>query len=311
MEPKALEERLAAFQVQSGVITKGPLCVALAVTRMTAVMSPPYNADDFLTPKDGQVRGLGKGVVQKILADHGIQRVLAEEGGRTSRGSIKIMREYVAFLNELHDDSILNHAEIETWWIERVHVYFASAPLKVKLDSSRSVRSLVVELLDAAFDRQRECPGTMVAGAVLQHLVGAKLECALPDLQVDHSGFSVADAPTGRKGDFLLGDTAIHVTTAPSTGLISKCASNLAENVRPVIVTTAQGAGGAVAHARDAGIHDRIDILEIDQFVATNIYEWSAFSQDKRSVTVKDLVSIYNRIIDECETDPSLKIDIG
>ena len=37
--------------------------------------------------------------IQRILADHGITRVLAEEGGRTSRGSVGLMQKYVEFLN--------------------------------------------------------------------------------------------------------------------------------------------------------------------------------------------------------------------
>ena len=34
------------------------------------------------------MRGLGQSQVQKILARHGIERVLAAEGGRTSRGML-------------------------------------------------------------------------------------------------------------------------------------------------------------------------------------------------------------------------------
>jgi hypothetical protein len=151
----------------------------------------------------------------------------------------------------------------------------------------------------------------MVAGAVIQHLVGAKIVTALPDAKVEHKGFSVADAPAGRKGDFLIGDTAIHVTTAPSEALIRKCCDNLAQNLRPLIITTQIGVGGALALAENADVAERIDILEIEQFIATNVYEWTAFQQTKRSVTVRQLIETYNRIIDECETDPGLKIAMG
>jgi hypothetical protein len=150
----------------------------------------------------------------------------------------------------------------------------------------------------------------MVAGAVMQHLVGAKIERALPEAKIKHEGFSVADAPAGRKGDFLIGDTAIHVTTAPTEALIRKCCDNLAQNLRPLIITTQSGVGGAVALAKNANVAERIDILEIEQFVATNVYEWSTFQQTKRALTVRHLVDTYNRIIDQCETDPSLKITI-
>ena len=145
----------------------------------------------------------------------------------------------------------------------------------------------------------------------MQHLVGAKLELALPEARIEHKGFAVADAPGGRKGDFLIGDTAIHVTTAPTEAVIRKCCDNLNENLRPLIITTQSGAGGAGALARNADVSDRIDILEVEQFVATNVYEWSRFEHTQRPLTVRELVETYNRIIEQSETDPSLKISVG
>lgn len=306
-----LHDKLETFTSQCAIRGKGPLCVMLVMTRKAKESEPPYSSDDYLSPQGGQVAGLGGAAVQAILADHDITRILAEEGGRTSRGSISKMRSYVEFLNELAKDELLNFKEIEDWWIERVREYFAAQPLKLKVDSSRSLRSIVADLIEAAFSRQRECPGTMVAGAVLQHLVGAKLELALPLVEIEHNGFAVADAPGDRKGDFLIGDTAIHVTTVPSEALIRKCSDNLAGNLRPLIITTQAGAGGAAAFAKNADLADRIDILEVEQFVATNVLEWSGFQIARRPITVQDLIECYNRIIEECETDPSLKIVIA
>lgn len=255
--------------------------------------------------------GLGCTAVQAILQDHDIARVLAEEGGRTSRGSISRMRSYLQFLNALHDDGLLDFTAIESWWISRVKAYFASRPFRVKIDPSKSLRSIVAELIEASFARQRECPGAMIAGAVIQHLVGAKLEIALPEALIEHQGFAVADAPGGRKGDFLVGDTAIHVTTAPTESLIRKCCDNLYENLRPLVITTKSGVGGAEALAKNADVGERIDVLDVEQFVATNVYEWSKFEHKGRPLSIRELVRIYNRIIDQSETDPSLKISVG
>lgn len=306
-----LKSRLEAFAFQHEIRGKGPLSLVLVLSRKASEQTSPFSADNFLTPQGGQVAGLGRGAVQAILSGHGIDRVLAEEGGRTSRGSIQKMRAYVDFLNALAEEKLLDFPAIEKWWIDRVREFFRSKPFILKADSSKSIRSIVSDLIDAAFSRQRECPGIMVAGAVMQHLVGAKIETALPALKIKHEGFSVADAPAGRKGDFLIGDTAIHVTTAPTEALIRKCCDNLAQNLRPLIITTQSGVGGAIALAKNADVAERIDVLEIEQFVATNVYEWSAFQQAKRTFTVRQLVDVYNRIIDQCETDPSLKIAMG
>jgi hypothetical protein len=310
MHPNSTELRayLSQFEQNSKIQSKGPLCVVLVVTRHAAKKTFPLNSDDFLTAKKGQVRGLGRSAVQNILQDHGVTRVLAEEGGRTSRGSIERMRAYVQLLNRLESEKLLNFNEIETFWVERVQAFFASQPFKLKLDPSKSLRNIVSDLVESAFTRQKECPGTMVAGAVMQHLVGAKLEIALPEIRIDHAGFSSADAPGGRKGDFLVGDTAIHVTTAPSEALIRKCVENIEQSIRPVIITTQSGFGGAMALAKNWDIEKRIDILEIEQFVATNILEWSEFLENQRPLKVRALIEAYNRIVEKVETDPSLKI---
>jgi len=311
MKKSKLNKSLEKYAIEQKINSKGPLCVMLVITRAAGKQKPPYMPNNFLTPQGGQVAGLGRTAVQTILADHGITRVLAEEGGRTSRGSMKRMRSYLDLLNSLHDRGLFDFAEIERWWVDRVKKYFASKPFTLKIDPSRSLRNIVAELVEAAFTRQRECQGTMIAGAVVQHLVGAKLEIALPKAEIEHKGFSVADAPGGRKGDFLVGDTAIHVTTAPSEALIRKCCDNLNENIRPLIITTQSGAGGAQALAKNADIDDRVDILEVEQFVSTNIYEWSLFENSQRPLRLRDLVKAYNRIIEQAETDPSLKIVVG
>jgi hypothetical protein len=181
-------------------------------------------------------------------------------------------------------------------------------PLKFKLDPSKSLRRTVGELIETAFKRQEECPGTMTAGAVMQHLVGAASD-RTSKCQMEHNGFSVADAPSGRKGDFLVCDSAIHVTTAPTEALIRKCRDNLDKSLRPIIITTESGVGGARALAKNADIEDRIDILEIEQFVATNVYEWSGFAANKRPVSINEH-NAYNAVIDACETDPSLRIAV-
>ena len=184
------------------------------------------------------------------------------------------------------------------------------ASFTLKIDSPKSLQSVVTDLIDSAFERQRKSSGKMIAGAVMKNLVGAKLQIVVPDGKIEHRCFCAADDPCGSKGDFLVGDTAIHVTTAPKEALIRKCCDNLNENLRPVIITTRSGVGGAEALAVNASVADRIDVLEITQFLVTNIHKWSQFELSQRTVSLQKLVGTYNHIVDRCETDPSLKISI-
>ncbi len=146
-----LQEALIAFNKERKFTRKGPLCVALVVTQHARKMGLPLDPDKLLTEKGGQVLGLGKGAVQAVLKRHDITRVLAAEGGRTSRGSIDNMREYVAFLNAQAEMKQVDLDVIEAFWIQRVHEFFSAKPFKIRLDASRSLRTPSVRIIDALF----------------------------------------------------------------------------------------------------------------------------------------------------------------
>ena len=304
-----LATALRDFNKERKFSRKGPLCVALVITQHARKMGLPLDPDKLLTDAGGQVLGLGKGAVQAVLNRHGITRVLAAEGGRTSRGSISNMREYVAFLNGQAAGGALDLDAVEAFWIERVHEFFSAKPFKIRLDASRSLRTLVRDVIAQAEERQRNTPGMQYAGAVLQHLVGAKLDCALGAGNFEHNSFSTSDAQSGRNGDFFIGDVAIHVTTAPGEAVIGRCRDNIDNGHRPIIVTTARGLTVAEGLAENAGLGERIDVFEVEQFVALNLYELGKFAAEGRRVAVGDVVTRYNEIVEEVETDPSLKIE--
>ncbi len=299
---------LKTFDDQHIGLSKGSLSLVLILTRNAKSKAFPLDKAEFVTAKGGQVAGLGGPAVKRILNDHGVERILSTEGGRTSRGNMERMGAYIDVLNDLSAQGRLDLEDAEHYWVERTQAYFDALPFTFKLDPAKSLRACVRDLLAQAVARQREVKGTMYAGAVMQHLVGAKLDYVTKGSAIHH-GFSVADAPSNRSGDFLIGDVAIHVTTAPGEALIRKCQGNLSLGLRPLIVTTEDGVGGAKALSKQAGVDDRLDVIEIEQFIATNVYEWSLFQRDARPTAVQDIIERYNRIVADVESDPSLRIE--
>lgn len=305
-----LTERLHRFAKENQIESKGHLSLALVVTRQAKKRGLPLNPEKMLTRAGGQVMGLGMSAVQSILKDHGLAQVLAKEGGRTSRGNVGRMRKYVAFLNDLHAKGQVDLESVERWWIHRVREFFAGKHFVFHFDSSKSLRAAIKDLFLQAERRQAQLKGSTFVGTMLQHLVGAKLNLLL-DTPVEHHGAAVADEVSGRGGDFLIEDVVIHVTTAPTEALIRKCGQNLSNGLRPLIITTEIGCKVAEGLADQSEISDRLDIFEAEQFLAGNLYEIGKFCLKGRKATAEVLVSEYNKIIDECETNPSLKIDIG
>jgi len=296
---------------QPKFLRRGGLCVALVVTRTARDTRLPLKPESLRTDEGGQVAGLGKAAVQKILSDHGITKVLAEEGGRTSRGSLGLMEDYVEVLNALNKEGQLNLEEAEIWWIEKVRLHFASEGPKFHFDPGKSLRANIEDLLFQAQEVQENSGGTNYVGAMLQHLVGAKLDVILGPGKVKHYGFSVADQSTERKSDFQVNLVAIHVTIYPTEALIRKCVENLKEGLRPLIVTSGEGVDGASYLLRSSGLTDRVDVLDAGQFLTTNVYERSLFHAAEYKVTLTRLLERYNEIVSSCETDPVLHISMG
>ena len=304
-------ETLKRFFDDNQMGAKGALCVGLVVTREAMERGLPIDFESLLTENRGQVRILGKSPVQKILGEHGITRVLAEEGGRTNRGNMGLAEKYLSLLNaeKCSKDELV---QVEAWWIDRVQDFFAGKPLVMKFDSSKSIRSIVHDLVEIAEKRQSQNRGAQVVGAVLQHLVGAKLSLVIPKGEMPQMhGAYVADAVSDRGGDFAYGDAVIHVTSAPGESVVRKCARNIDDGFHPIVITTSRRISVAEGLAESAGIADRLDVWDIEQFLSMNLNEHGLFSQAGRKDMAFKLIEAYNKIVDACETDPSLKIQIG
>lgn len=301
--------RLKEFLAEHNAYTKGPLSLLLQLTRMVKKRTFPLDPNDFLTENKGQVVGLGGSNLKKILADHGINRVLASEGGRTSRGNMGLMIKYVEFLNVWRVTESINLDEVENFWVEQVKVYFNNKPFNLTADLSRTIGASFDELFEQAKKRQKENPGTQYLGIMLQQLVAAKLSFILPLNGFNIHGATVADSSTDRSGDFVINNTILHCTTAPGEPLIQKCKTNILAGCSPVIITIFDRVHTALDLAADANLSGRIEVWDIQQFLSTNINEHSMFDGSARNAKLADIIQKYNAIIDEKESDPSMRIE--
>lgn len=308
---KILDAKLTQFRNDKQIVNVGALGTALVLTRKAKKLGLPLDPNTLLTGGGGQVSGLSGRAINKILEEHGVSSAVGTESGRTSRGTPTLARAYAELLNELNKQSLAKLDEIEAWWVTRLIDYFNTEPFKLNYDQSKTLGAVLRNLLDQAIERQRKSPGKTYIGAVLQHLVGAKLELAMPKVQISHNGFSVADSVSDRSGDFVIDDTIIHCTTAPTEALLKKCKANLQSGRRPIILTLAKMIGAAEGMAETLGIDGRVEIMDALQFLAANLYEMSLFKASQRKITMERLAKKYNEIISEYESDASLRINLG
>lgn len=176
---------------------------------------------------------------------------------------------------------------------------------------SKSVSNIISDLLAQAINRQQVNPDKTHAGAVLYHLVWAKLALILPPDAVIHHGISIADAGSDCSCELVIGDTIFHCTTTPTEALLQKCKANLQSGKLPIILTLAKMLGAAEGMAEALGIEGRVEIMDALQFLAANLYEMSLFKASQRKITMERLAKKYNEIISEHESDASLRINLG
>ncbi len=304
-----LDKALLTFKLAQRLTSKGKIATMIFASRLARTRGLPIDTDNNLrTDGEGQIKGLGKSAVQKILSDYSISQILAEEAGRTSRGSLGNIRVFLEFLNAQNLSCPVDPAEVEAWWIEQAKGFFNAKPFSLRYEHGTALRVVIRDLLTQARRREEDSGGTMFVGAMLQHLVGAKLSLALPQETFSHNGFSVADAVSGRSGDFEIGEASIHVTTAPGESVIRKCSANIQSGRHPIIVTVAEMVNTADVFARQLGIHEKLDILDAEQFIVSNLHELGGFKTENRRITITALVDRYNQIILANETDLSLSI---
>lgn len=302
------KQRLDTFRNDNNINTKGSLSVVIQLTRTVVNYDFPLNPADFQTNGGGQVISLGGANLKRILEEHGISQTLASEGGRTSRGSMGLMFKYVEFLNKWSEEEEVNLTLIEEYWADHIRKYFQNQPFILNGDSSKTIATNINDLLEQAKKRQTQNPGVQYQGAVLQHLVAAKLLLVMPENSFEVHGSSVADAPTLRSGDFVINKTIIHCTTAPVSQLIEKCRANISSGYYPVIITIFDRVVTALNLVIDAGLQGRVEVWDVQQFLSSNVYEHSLFDESKRNTTMASIVTKYNALIDRLETDPSLRI---
>ncbi|MEV6393382.1 DUF4928 family protein [Streptomyces sp. NPDC051907] len=299
---------------KKGKVESNVMCAGLYIAEFMATAFP-LTAADYAA--DSQVKGASGAKAKAILAEHGELRRFTREGGRTSRATIRHAEKLAEIVNTegaAHGVQALTPPErkalareIQAWFVARVRVdYFARKKISAEIDPAWSVRNTVESILTAGRER-----GGNVAGAIAQHLVGAKLAIRFPDEDINVENYTTADAQTGRAGDYQVGDTAIHVTMAPSESLFKdRCQHNIAQGFRPRVLVPSDQILRAVVHAEDAGIDRQVAIQSIEDFVGTNIEEVAGFRKENVRKELRRLLELYNARIEQAEPDLSLMIEI-
>lgn len=306
-------ERWYEKQRSDGLVTSNVMTVGLIMCEHMATHFP-LRESEFMAPS--QVRLLSGSRIKEILARHDETRKFTSEGGRTSRGSQGLAQSFAEVVNrssvacEFRDLGAEGKATVvgllQGAMVSRIRVdFFDRQRLELEVDVGKHTRSAVETLLGRAGEK-----GGNAAGAVAQHLVGAKLAIRHPGLGIENQSYTTADQPTGRAGDFMVNDTVVHVTLSPTEALLTKCRGNIEQRYRPMVVTPSDKMDAARVMAEHLGIAERVTIRGIEEFIAGNVDEMAEYSTGMIPRQLRQLLEEYNKRVAEVESTPSLLVQI-
>lgn len=174
--------------------------------------------------------------------------------------------------------------------------------LRPILDRRQAPTTWVAEILDSASGRS--------GGIVEQHLVGAKLERRFANILIPNHPAHAADVQTERLGDFAVSDMVYHITSAPTRNVIQKCADNIRNGLRPILLVTRSNVDRARFLAEQEKIDRELLVASIEDFVALNIVELATDENKDLYAVMIEVIEAYNRRLADVETDLSLTIQL-
>ena len=175
--------------------------------------------------------------------------------------------------------------------------------IQAEIDPQRPSSLIVRNVLDAA-DRS--------AGVVALHLVGALLHILLGDsgVVVENRGSMSPDDLHTQPGDFLVGDTAFHVTMTPGHLVVEHCVGNIVSGLKPYLLVPEQYVEMSRGLALMQGVEKQVFITGIETFVGQSVDAMGGFGRDRLETKLRLLLETYNTRVQAVETDPSLLIEI-
>lgn len=190
---------------------------------------------------------------------------------------------------------------LQKWLVERVRILFNQRKINIELNFDKPAPQIIADILTAAGTKR---------GAVAHHLVAAKLALRFPTIEVANRSFTTADAQLGFPGDFLISDTAFHVTVSPMLPVVEKCKENLKNGFRAILLVSDSRVLTARQFAEDLEVDSRVGIYAIEDFVGQNIEELGQFSTQNVREGFRNLLVKYNERVEQVEPDKSIMIDI-
>lgn len=145
---------------------------------------------------------------------------------------------------------------------------------------------------------------------VAHHLVGAALSIQFPMLNVDDFAYLTRNRQLGRKGDFRVNDTIIHVTIRADEPVIASCVRNIHDGFRSLLLVPKSELVAARVLVGRSRKFKRVWVESIEEFVGQNLAELGRFGNEGLRDNLRSLFERYNERVAIAETRRAIAIKI-
>ena len=145
---------------------------------------------------------------------------------------------------------------------------------------------------------------------VKYHFLGATLQRRFKDLQIPNHPAYAADRQTAREGDFVVARTVYHFAAPPTRAVAQKCSLIIRARKHPVLLVPQEKVYVARVLVEEEGLEDFVSIFSLEDFIALNMIAIAIEADRDFFAVLMEIVDIYNRRIEEVETDLSLRIKL-
>jgi len=289
---------------RSGKISRNTVAVGIVVLDKLRESCPVRAADVFSS--GGELKGSRTGL-SKLWAKYQIPiKFLKEATTRQAHQDARTLLERLDWgkpfadeAPEIRDQKLMEATAI---LVAEAHKWLSKQPIKINCDRQLSPSAWISSILEKARGRS--------GGVVEQHLIGAKLQKRHPKIGVSNQPSHAGDFQTKRSGDFSLNSISHHVTATDGKEAVQRCKDNVESGIHPVLLVPKQFLERAKLQAENVEILERITVLSIEDFVTQNLIEMSTEQAQDFFSVLKDIITEYNRRLEEVETDMSLRIEL-
>ena len=174
--------------------------------------------------------------------------------------------------------------------------------MKIEIDHTHSSSAWIKDILNATQQWSN--------GRVEHNLACATLQSRFKNLTIVNQPTSIINKKVSTASTFVINQIIYHIVAYPSQDLIRDCVENISMGMHPILLLPMEQKNKAQILAQDDEIEKELTIISLEDFFAMSVIGLATEEKKDPFTVLKEIVQIYNKRLEDVETDLSLRIEV-